>query len=562
MGFTASEIRKLTFKVQAANVIDADSGAFWYQSKLENSPAVKSERILTQYTVVKSNLPTGATYVDQIASLETLVEPGNVLENIVGNAYSTGPAGTIISSRLSRVTLGLNNTWISYNTYNDPSSGPKDLWINPASVPAANGDPTQGYTIQLYSGDPNAGGVKITTSVGQDADEVGWVWNYDMGVLFLANNLITLIQGDAATYPAGLDFYVRGWRYVGTTGAGSGGAVAIEDGGVNVTTAVSKINFTGTGVTVTGSGTGNEDIEVAISGGLGSYTNATPTPQPFPGNSPFDNIPTGETFSNETFEAMMNKMLYPTLNPTLTAPSATLSISPSASFQEIGANVPVTLNATFNQGSINPQYTSASNKRSGLPNTYNFNGTGVSPVVSTSLAESATTGAYTILAGANTWTNSVSFDAGVMPKDSVGGDFDPPGALSAGTTSTISRTITGVFPVFATTSSISTMTKQSLVSMSGYATVSLVAESFATGAARQTVDIPIAGGGQAGWSTITIVEFFNTFSNQWGASALSDWTTSATTHEVPAGSGNIINYTRFTNNAGYPRGAGQYRFKS
>ena len=276
MGFTASEIRKLTFKVQAANVIDADSGAFWYQSKLENSPAVKSERILTQYTVVKSNLPTGSTYLDQVASLETLVDTGNVLENIVGNAYSTGPGGTIISSRLSRVTAGLNNTWISYNTYNTPASGPKDLWINPASVPAANGDPTQGYTIQLYSGDPNAGGVKITTSVGQDANEVGWVWNYDMGVLFLANNLISFLTGNP-TYPAGLDFYVRGWRYVGTTGAGSGGAVAIEGGGVNVTTAVSKINFTGTGVTVTGSGTGNEDIEVAISGGLGSYSNATPT---------------------------------------------------------------------------------------------------------------------------------------------------------------------------------------------------------------------------------------------------------------------------------------------
>ena len=351
---------------------------------------------------------------------------------------------------------------------------------------------------------------------------------------------------------------INNWKFVG---GGSGQAIEIEDDGTSITTDVKKIDFTGTGVTVTEAVPGSGNIEVAISGGLGSYTNATPTPQPFPGNSPFDNIPTGETFANETFEAMMNKMLYPTLNPALTAPSAFLSISPGATFQEIGANVPVTLNATFNQGLINPQYTSASNKRSGLPNTYNFNGTGVSPVVSTSLAESATTGAYTILAGANTWTNSVSFDAGVMPKDSVGGDFDPPGALSAGTTSTISKTITGVFPVFATTSSISTMTKQSLVGMSGYATVSLVAESFSS-ADRQTVDIPIAGGGQAGWSTINIVQFFNTFSNQWGASALSDWTTSATTHEVPTGSGNIINYTRFTNNAGYPRGAGQYRFKS
>ena len=147
-----------------------------------------------------------------------------------------------------------------------------------------------------------------------------------------------------------------------------------------------------------------------------------------------------------------------------------------------------------------------------------------------------------------------------MPKDSIGGDFDPPGALAAGTTSIKTQSITGVFPVFATTASISTMTKQSLVSMSGYATVSLVAESFASGSARQTVDIPIAGGGQVGWRTITIVEFFapSPF-NSWGPANLGDWTTSATTHVV---AGNTINYTRFTNNAGYPRGAGQYRFKS
>ena len=47
MGFTSAEVAKLTFKVQAGNVIDADSGNFWYQSKLENSPAIKAERVLT-----------------------------------------------------------------------------------------------------------------------------------------------------------------------------------------------------------------------------------------------------------------------------------------------------------------------------------------------------------------------------------------------------------------------------------------------------------------------------------------------------------------------------------
>ena len=323
---------------------------------------------------------------------------------------------------------------------------------------------------------------------------------------------------------------------------------------------VTSLTTTGTsGPATLNSTTGVLNIPV-YGGGVGSYTNLTPTPQPFPGNSPFDNIVAGTTFTNQTFEDMMNAMLYPTLDPTLTPPSSNMTISPGATFQEIGADITVTLNATFNQGLINPQYTSASNKRSGLPNTYNYTGAQVSSNPSTSLSDSESTGSYTVLAGPNTWTASVSYDAGVQPKDSAGNDFDSP--LPAGTTSSTSRTITGVYPVFATTVNINTMTKQSLVSMSGYATVSLVAESFATGAARQTVDIPIAGGGQAGWAGINVVEFFNTFSSQWGPAPLGDWTQSATTHEVPTGSGNIINYTRFTNNAGYPRGAGQYRFKS
>jgi len=551
MGFTASEIRKLTFKVQAANVIDADSGAFWYQSKLENSPAVKSERILTQYTVVKSNLPTGSTYLDQVASLETLVDTGNVLENIVGNAYSTGPSGTIISSRLSRVTAGLNNTWISYNTYNTPASGPKDLWINPASVPAANGDPTQGYTIQLYSGDPNAGGVKITTSVGQDANEVGWVWNYDMGVLFIANNLEGFLTGNP-TYPAGLDFYVRGWRYVGTTGAGSGGAVAIEDGGVNVTTAVSKINFTGTGVTVTGSGTGNEDIEVAISGGLGSYSNATPTPQPFPGNSPFDNIPTGETFTNETFEVMMNKMLYPTLDPSLSPPSSGFTLTQQG-LQETGATLgTLNFNATLNRGSINPQYTSASPFRSGLPNAYDYTGTTLpANVPSTSTSNAQTISNYLVLLGPQSWTNSVSFDAGVMPKDSVGGDFDPPGALSAGTTSTITRTITGVYRVFATTATAGTLSPQSLQSMTSTIQVSMVAE--VSGGPKQAISIPAA------WSTITGLKQFSPFTNQFEVvpNGLAAFTVTNENRNSP--NGTSVAYKLYTHN-GNTIGARQLQF--
>ena len=41
MGFTATDVRKLVFKVQAGNVIDADTNFYWYQSNLENSNTVK-----------------------------------------------------------------------------------------------------------------------------------------------------------------------------------------------------------------------------------------------------------------------------------------------------------------------------------------------------------------------------------------------------------------------------------------------------------------------------------------------------------------------------------------
>jgi hypothetical protein len=41
MGFIQSEVAKLTFKVQAGGVIDAASGAQWYESKFPFNPSIK-----------------------------------------------------------------------------------------------------------------------------------------------------------------------------------------------------------------------------------------------------------------------------------------------------------------------------------------------------------------------------------------------------------------------------------------------------------------------------------------------------------------------------------------
>ncbi len=201
MGFSSNEVNRLVFKVQAGNVIDASSGKFWYESIFPNNPALLADRVLTQFDQVK---------LYPAANLAAAQSASTTLPSIIEDRSSS-----II--RLTQAVSGENNTWVAYATYSVPSSGILDLWIQPQRVPQSNGDPSAGYEIALYSGDPSSGGVYISTTVGQSGGEVGWVFNYDMGLLFLANDLVNTIQSDTSTYPSGLDFYIQGFRYIGET---------------------------------------------------------------------------------------------------------------------------------------------------------------------------------------------------------------------------------------------------------------------------------------------------------------------------------------------------------
>lgn len=318
--------------------------------------------------------------------------------------------------------------------------------------------------------------------------------------------------------------------------------IGIQDDGGEILPAANIINFTGTGVTVTSTGnTANVEI-TGGGGGSDTFTNATPTPQNFPGNSPFDNIGTGTTFSNKTFTEMMNLMLYPELFPSLTNPSQTnFTLTPSG-FREIGEQFSaggITLNSTFSRGSINPAY-STNGFRSGLPNAYIYTGPGSipSPQSSTSLTNAtAITTAYTVVQGAQSWTSIVAYDAGQQPLSSTGNNFDSP--LPAGqTNNNLTRTITGVYPVWATTVVISTFTKQSLQSMTtNIINIDMVAE---TGGNKQTIDIPTA------WSTITGIQQLNTLSNTYDTISLGTFTVTSVTRTIQGVGG--IPYNRYTHN--------------
>lgn len=146
---------------------------------------------------------------------------------------------------------------------------------------------------------------------------------------------------------------------------------------------------------------------------------------------------------------ILEMILYPTLYPALTPPDNTLSIVPSTTLYEVGTSINITACQTFNRGCINPQYTSASNKRSGLPVSYNYIAWGGSCPVQPSgglCTNSYALAAYSVAAGNNIVSGAVSYAAGVQPKDSEDNNYCSP--LPAGVTGSKSVTITGLYPYF------------------------------------------------------------------------------------------------------------------
>jgi len=238
---------------------------------------------------------------------------------------------------------------------------------------------------------------------------------------------------------------------------------------------------------------------------------------------------------------ILDALLFPAANPTLTSPSASLSINPTTTLYEVAATPTITFTTTFSQGSISPQYTSASPYRSGLPNNYDYTWTGATgpaDASSSSLTNAQPIG-VTAAVGNQSWFTTVSYDAGVQPYDNKGDPYLSPEPADSTTTNTI--TIEGVYPLFGTTSSISDPnTQQTLVSMISANNIvfNMVEES---GGYKQSFDIPDAWTGAPTSRPLSTIETYNTFTLLWVDTGLGTWTTSGTTHSA-------INYTRYTYN--------------
>jgi hypothetical protein len=257
--------------------------------------------------------------------------------------------------------------------------------------------------------------------------------------------------------------------------------------------------------------------------------------------------------SGNTFSKMFDLLLFPTINPTLNAPSQTFTKT-NDTLYEIDENIVVDGLATFNRGSITEPWNGDAfqDHRSGLPNNYEFfyytggvvdytQPKGNDP--SSSLTSSYNEAGYAVIQGYQSWLSRVMYDASTtQPVDNYGNNYSTP--LASGQLES-SFTIEGVYPIYATTytgtfvsfptlssgysgfEGISTQTKQPLRSMITGNNIELILASEPGYGDRQKFWIPDT------WLAsrpITKVELYDTSSNQWGISNfLSTYSQSSTT---------------------------------
>lgn len=240
------------------------------------------------------------------------------------------------------------------------------------------------------------------------------------------------------------------------------------------------------------------------------------------------------TSLTEFAELLLTDIFEPDLNP----PSFSMSVSGS-SLRIIGSSSTFTLTFNFNRGSIVGDLVNGvwdagafQNPRAGASSSYTIDGV--------TKAGNTLDKTVTVAQGNNSYSGTVSYAEGPQPLNSVGENFNAP--LPAGTSPSRSASFEGIYPLFASTDTITTATQQALRSMlsANNIQIDLVAES---GGNKQFFDIPDA------WLTprpLQSVQFFNTVSGSFDSTnQLSTFTTSTVTKTIE---GNSVGYTRYTNN--------------
>lgn len=239
----------------------------------------------------------------------------------------------------------------------------------------------------------------------------------------------------------------------------------------------------------------------------------------------------------KTFNAIIDDLLFPTVNPTFTAPTASIAFKNYNSTQEVGATGPTSSNFTtgYSAGAITLSGTKQANRGGAQDAANSFiyvNGTATNKTLPS-----------TVTLGNTTFKYRAAFAQGPQPKNNKGGDYSTP--LAAGTVDSAAITLNGTYPWYASTVGVTTsspVAKQTLVAWNATAGSMYTGDAGftleASGTVPQVIKIPNS-------RTISNMEMYDTGAEKWKAVSLSVWTTSTENITV---NGNSVAYTVYTYN--------------
>ena len=231
----------------------------------------------------------------------------------------------------------------------------------------------------------------------------------------------------------------------------------------------------------------------------------------------------------KTYAELFDDLLFPTVNPTFTAPTASIAWKNYATVQEVGSAGPTVDNFTvgYNAGAINLNGVKQANRGGSHNTTDSFiyvNGDATNKTLPTTLTLGSTKFKY-----------RAAYNEGPQPKNNKGGDYSSP--LAAGTVDSTEISVNGTYPWYASTVTAGILTKQSLVSWNATAGAMSSGEFTVqphTAAAPQMFKLP---------RKASSLQMYNTVAKAFETVALSDWTETSASETI---NGNTQTYYTYS----------------
>ena len=198
MALLQEEIRNFSFKgwqgiLGTANRSTAPDNSTWYEEFYTNDISVNGGSVLLELERIPPAPNQTAAHNNAVANPDLIREFG--------------------TSNAIHLTPSLNQkAFFATETFGDMSTRLRNFIMpqHVARVDAGHeGQPSIGYTIKFYNGNPASGGTEITTTIDQQGADVGWFIMYGAGAIVVSSDFSGITDPN--------DVWMTGYQYIGDT---------------------------------------------------------------------------------------------------------------------------------------------------------------------------------------------------------------------------------------------------------------------------------------------------------------------------------------------------------